>query len=52
LLATPIKSFATFTADYYLYDIASKKIKEIIRFSSARANLFLLMKKNSVRQRK
>jgi dipeptidyl-peptidase-4 len=32
LLATPIKSFATFTADYYLYDIASKKIKEIIDF--------------------
>jgi dipeptidyl-peptidase-4 len=28
----------SFTADYYLYDIASKKIKETIRFSSARAN--------------
>jgi hypothetical protein len=40
-----------FTADYYLYDIASKKIKEIIRFSS-KSQTFLLMEKNSVRQRK
>jgi hypothetical protein len=40
-----------FTADYYLYDIASKKIKETIRFS-VQEPTFLLMEKNSVCQRK
>jgi dipeptidyl-peptidase-4 len=38
-----------FTADYYLYDIASKKLKKLFDFQ-VQEPTFLLMEKNSAKE--